>query len=104
MKKINIVSWAIVICMIVAASVSIFFLPSELAVQWNTSGISNKAAKWIIFLFPAIAAFCMGLKKVRVSSNSSNMSVEACVYFIVLLLVCAAEIIIIFNGFTAMIK
>lgn len=102
MKKIDTVSWAIVICMIVAASVSIFFLPSELAVQWNTSGISNTAAKWIIFLFPAIAAFCMELKKVRV--GTSSMGVEGWIYFIVLLLMCAAEIIIIFNGFTAMIK
>lgn len=53
MKKQDIISTIIVTSvMLIVAIVSLFYLPSEIAVQWNESGISNTASKFLVLIFP----------------------------------------------------
>lgn len=61
MKKIDKAAWLVSACMLAAAAAALFFLPDELAIQWNNSGISNTGPKWIVLLFPALAALCIVL-------------------------------------------
>ena len=55
MKKKTIISTIIVtFVMLIVAVVSLFYLPSEIAVQWNENGISSTANKFIVLIFPAL--------------------------------------------------
>lgn len=94
MKKIDKAAWTITACMLVLAAASMFFLPGELAIQWNQSGVSNTAPKWIVFLFPVLAAFCIILRTVQ--STGKVKTGSAC--FIGVLVIFAAEAVIICNG------
>lgn len=40
--------------MLLVAAVSVFFLPDEIAVQWNENGVSNIMSKYMVFLIPAL--------------------------------------------------
>lgn len=48
-------SLIIIIVMIVTSFIFIQRLPQQIAIQWNYSGVSNFAGKYIIFLFPLLA-------------------------------------------------
>lgn len=55
MKKQNITSTVIVTSvMLIVAIVSLFYLPSEIAVQWNENGVSGTASKFLVLIFPAL--------------------------------------------------
>lgn len=47
--------------MLAAAAASLFYLPAQIAVQWNENGISNTASKYIVFVFPALNAVFLAL-------------------------------------------
>ncbi len=94
MKKINKAAWLVSACMLIIAAVSVFFLPGELAIQWNDSGISNTGPKWIVFLFPVLAALCIVLRTAQGAKNEGSSPW----YFIGILVIFAAEVVIICNG------
>lgn len=94
MKKINKAAWLVSACMLIVAVAALFFLPGELAIQWNDSGISNTGPKWIVFLFPVLAALCIVLRTAQGTKNEGSSPW----YFIGILVLFAAEIVIICNG------
>ena len=46
----------IAIGIMVLLSLSSFFLPEEIAVQWNSEGVSGTAGPWIVGIFPLLGA------------------------------------------------
>ena len=46
----------IAIGIMVLLSWSSFFLPEEIAVQWNSEGVSGTAGPWIVGIFPLLGA------------------------------------------------
>lgn len=54
MKRTKLFTFFVAGTMLIAAAVSVFFLPDEIAVQWNASGVSNTMSKYMVFLFPAL--------------------------------------------------
>ena len=97
MKKINKAAWLVSACMLIIAAVSVFFLPGELAIQWNEAGISNTASKWVLLLFPALAALCIVLHVIQGSKQEGN-GADSLWYFAGILVLFAAEVVIICNG------
>lgn len=55
MKK-NIPVVTVTSVMLILAVVSLFYLPEEIAVQWNEDGVSNTASKFLILAFPVLSA------------------------------------------------
>lgn len=96
MKKIDKAAWLVSACMLAAAAAALFFLPDELAIQWNNSGISNTGPKWIVLLFPALAALCIILHANQTGKKEGAGDIPW--YFAGILLLFAAEIVIICNG------
>lgn len=96
MKKIDKAAWLVSACMLAAAAAALFFLPDELAIQWNNSGISNTGPKWIVLLFPALAALCIVLHANQTGKKEGAGDIPW--YFAGILVLFAAEIVIICNG------
>lgn len=97
MKKIDVVSWAITICMLCIAVVGLFFMPDEIAVQWNENGVSSTVTKWIILAFPILAALLSIVHKLNSPTSENNYNLTD-TYFVGVLIVFAAEIIIVGNS------
>lgn len=97
MKKINKAAWLVSACMLIVAVAALFFLPGELAIQWNEAGISNTTSKWVVLLFPALAALCIVLHVNRGGKQEGN-GADSPWYFAGILVLFAAEIVIICNG------
>ncbi len=97
MKKINKAAWLVSACMLVMAAAALFFLPGELAIQWNNSGVSNTAPKWIVLLFPALAALVIVLH-VNQAGKKEGTGGNSPWYFAGVLVLFAAETVIICNG------
>lgn len=60
MKRQNIIITGV---MLFTAVVSLFYLPAELAIQWNENGVSGTASKFLILLFPALGALFPVLRR-----------------------------------------
>ena len=97
MKKINKAAWLVSACMLVIAAGSLFFLPDELAIQWNNTGISSTGPKWIVLLFPALAALCIALHAGQ-NGKSACAGGDSPWYFAGILVLFAAQIVITCNG------
>lgn len=55
MKKQTIISTIIVTSvMLIVAIASLFYLPSEIAVQWSENGVSSTASKFLVLIFPVL--------------------------------------------------
>lgn len=52
MKRIPWGCWLLIGAMMILALCAVFFLPDQIAVQWNSNGVSGVADKWIVFVFP----------------------------------------------------
>lgn len=96
MKKINKAAWLVSACMFIMAAAALFFLPGELAIQWNSSGVSNTGPKWIVLLFPALAALVIILHVNQ--SGKKGAGGDSPWYFAGILVLFAAETVIICNG------
>lgn len=97
MKKINKAAWLVSACMFIMAAAALFFLPGELAIQWNNSGVSNTAPKWIVLLFPTLAALVIVLH-VNQAGKKEGAGGNSPWYFAGVLVLFAAETVIICNG------
>ena len=57
MKQFRLLAGILVLLMLFSDLACFFFLPMEIAVQWDEGGISNTASRWMIFVFPLFSAF-----------------------------------------------
>lgn len=97
MKKIDKIAFTVTLCMLLAALGSLYFLPDQIAVQWNHTGVSSTAPKYLVLLFPVIGALCMALHRGQRPVSAPKMPM-ANGLFVAVLLVFAAEIVILCNG------
>lgn len=96
MRKHNIISEIIVTTvMLIVAVVSLFYLPSEIAIQWNENGVSNTAGKFLILLFPALSVIFLILHNQKNSADNRKLDF---VGLLVILIIFAAQSIIILNA------
>lgn len=96
MKIQNILSTIIVTSvMLITALVSLFYLPADLAVQWNESGVSSTASKFLILKFPALSAVFLILHRQKSKENTGKIDV---VSLLVSLFLFAAQSIITLNA------
>lgn len=51
----NVSTMIITFITLVSAVISLFYLPDEIAVQWNEDGVSNTASKFLILAFPVLS-------------------------------------------------
>lgn len=89
MKNSKKIAWIIVAVMGVIALVGVWFMPDVIAIQWNTSGVSNTAPKWMVFVFPALGVLCTALHQ---SQNSSEEKSKAAGFFFADIILFIAEI------------
>lgn len=75
-----------------AAALSLFFLPDKIPVRWNGDGVSQTATKWIVLIFPALAAVFAFDKEGKVPTGKDFNNV-------IILIMLAAEVIILGNAF-----
>lgn len=96
MKKQNIISTIIVTSvMLITALVSLFYLPAELAVQWNESGVSSTASKFLVLAFPVLSAIFLVLHSQKSKESTGKFDF---VSLLVSLLLFAAQSIITLNA------
>lgn len=62
--------WAVVIVMLLVAAISVFYLPEEIAVQWNSEGVSTIATRWLVFVFPALGILVSVLYLFQTKENT----------------------------------
>ena len=92
MKKQNIVSTIIVTSvMLIVAIVSLFYLPSEIAVQWNENGVSNTASKFLVLIFPALNVVFIVLNNQKSKEDTGKFNFIS--LFVALVLFAAQSII-----------
>lgn len=88
MKRVNLISWILVVVMLIIAIIGICFMPDVIAVQWNFDGVSNTAPKWMVFVFPALGALCTALHKSQGDADK-NKSIG---YFLAVIILMIAEL------------
>lgn len=81
--------------MFFSAVISMFYLPDEIAVQWNEDGVSNTASKFLILAFPVLSFVFIFLHS-RNSEESTKKS--GLISLIVSLVLFAVQSIIILNA------
>ncbi len=81
--------------MLVSAVISLFYLPDEIAVQWNEDGVSNIASKFLILVFPVFSFAFIFLHSIN-SEESTEKS--GLISLIVSLVLFAMQSIIILNA------
>lgn len=96
MKKQIIISTIIVtFVMLIVAIVSLFYLPSEIAVQWNENGVSSTAGKFLILIFPALSVVFIVLHSRKSKKDEGKFNF---ISLFVALVLFAAQSIIILNA------
>lgn len=96
MKKQSVISAIVVITvMLIVAIVSLFYLPSEIAVQWNENGVSNTASKFLVLAFPALNVLFVVLHSQKSKEDTGRFDF---IGLLVSLILFAAQIIIILNS------
>lgn len=92
MKKQNII-FAIIVTsvMLIVAIVSLFYLPSGIAVQWNENGVSSTASKFLVLIFPALNAVFIVLHNQKSKKDTSKFDFIS--LFVSLVLFAAQSII-----------
>ena len=92
MKKQTVIPTIIVtIVMLIVAIVSLFFLPTEIAVQWNENGVSSTASKFLILIFPVLNAVFIILHNKK--NNEDARKIDFISLFVSLVLLAAQSII-----------
>ncbi len=92
MKKQNLISTIIVtFVMLIVAIVSLFYLPSEIAVQWNENGVSSTSSKFLILIFPALNVVFIVLNNQRSKEDTGKFNFIS--LFVALVLFAAQSII-----------
>lgn len=74
MKQIPWSCWLLIGAMIILALCAVFFLPDQIAVQWNSNGVSGVADKWIVFVFPLLSLFIIAVTAVRKKSHAIHLA------------------------------
>lgn len=93
MKNHNIICGIIVtFVMLIVAVISLFYLPSEIAVQWNENGVSGTAGKFIILIFPALNAVFTALHNQKEYTGKLNFNL------LVSLILFTAQCVILLNA------
>ena len=96
MKKQSVISAIVVTTvMLIVAIVSLFYLPLEIAVQWNENGVSNTSSKFLVLAFPALNVLFVALHSQKSKENTSKFDF---IGLLVSLILFAAQIIIILNA------
>lgn len=96
MKKQNIIFTIIVtFVMLIVAIISLFYLPTEIAVQWNENGVSSTASKFLVLIFPALNVVFIILHNQKDKENTSKFDF---IIFLVSLILFAAQIMITLNA------
>lgn len=92
MKNHNIICEIIVtFVMLVVAVISLFYLPSEIAVQWNENGVSGTAGKSLILIFPVLNVVFTALHRQKEYKGKFNFNL------LVSLILFTAQCVIILN-------
>ncbi len=81
--------------MLVSAVISLFYLPDEIAVQWNEDGLSNTASKFLILAFPVLSFVFIFLHS---RNSEENTKKSGLISLIVSLVLFAVQSIIILNA------
>lgn len=72
-----------------------FYLPSEIAVQWNKNGISSTASKFLVLIFPALNIIFIILHNQKNRADTSKFDF---ISLLVALVLFAAQSIITLNA------
>ena len=96
MKKQSIISAIIVTSvMLIVAILSLFYLPSEIAVQWNENGVSSTASKFLVLIFPALNMVFIVLHNQKSREDTSKFDF---ISLLVSLVLFAAQSVITLNA------
>ncbi|MDE7098503.1 MAG: DUF1648 domain-containing protein, partial [Ruminococcus sp.] len=94
-KQNNISVMIVTFVMFLSAIVSLFYLPEEIAVQWNENGVSNTASKFLILIFPVLSAVFIVIYN---KNSNENTKKSDFIRLTVSLVLFAVQGIIIFNA------
>lgn len=90
------VSFILIIIMLAVGVISLFFLPEQFAVQWNSNGVSGTAVKWIVFAFPALALIVNVVS--NTSSNNQTRKQHTAILLLCSIILFACQILITCNA------
>lgn len=93
--KNNISVMTVAFIMLVSAVISLFYLPDEIAVQWNEDGVSNTASKFLILAFPVLSFIFIFLHS---KSNEESTEKSGFISLIVSLVLFAVQGIVTLNA------
>lgn len=96
MKKQSIISAIVVTTvMLIVAIISLFYLPSEIAVQWNENGVSSTAGKFLVLIFPALNVLFVALHGQKNKEDTDKFDF---IVLLVSLILFSAQSVIILNA------
>lgn len=96
MKKQTFISTIIVtFVMLVVATVSLFYLPAEIAIQWNENGVSSTASKFLVLIFPALNTVFIILHNQKIKGDTSQFDF---ISLFISLVIFAAQSIVTLNA------
>lgn len=96
MKKQNVIPTIVVtMVMSIVAIVSLFYLPSEIAVQWNENGVSSTASKFLVLIFPTLNVLFVILHGQKAKEDKGKFDF---IILLVSLVLFAAQSVIILNA------
>lgn len=98
MKKTLIYPLLLTILTLLIAGVSVFFLPEEIAVQWNQDGISGTASRYLVFIFPALELLVLFLQSSKPEVPENADLQQKSVGIAIPLLLLGAQCVIVCNG------
>lgn len=94
-RQSNLLTIIVTVVMLITAIISLLFLPSEIAVQWNESGVSNTGSKFFILIFSVFSAIFLVLRNEKVKETAAKNDF---VSLLVSLVLFAAQNIITLNA------
>lgn len=94
-KQNNISVMIVTFVMFLSAIVSLFYLPEEIAVQWNENGVCNTASKFLILAFPVLSAVFIVIHN---KNSDENTKKSTFISLIISLILFAVQSIVILNA------